>query len=374
MATRTAANDSGLRLLALLLGIGACAANAELLIHSAVAAAAAADGQQDFVRARFPSSPMVLQLPGGTKPEGLCSGPAGSFFVTGLNGRVLWLERASGRSVVVADEGAGALLTGCKYDAQSRRLYVAGGPACRAYAYAIDADAPARVVGRHVLHLAAPGGYINDVALGNSSVWFSDSLHPALYSIPRAYEGASPGTITRHPLTPRARFTGSPPLQEAANGLAEASPGAVVFAHYHAGQLYRLDTRQQQQPAQQLEAGVGRHATPASAPQLLRLPVIDGKRVMPDGLWFSDASTLWVADNFNNRLLKLHVSEGAATARLACVVTAPPGVFNTPTTLTTTADDGMLWAVNAHFLDCPFFLPCTWQRYEVVGARLDALC
>ena len=33
------------------------------------------------------------------------------------------------------------------------------------------------------------------------------------------------------------------------------------------------------------------------------------------------------------------------------------------------AADGRLWAVNAAFLDCPFYKPCTDTRYEVVGVR-----
>ena len=121
----------------------------------------------------------------------------------------------------------------------------------------------------------------------------------------------------------------------------------------------------------------------------LALPAVDGKRILADGLAFErplellagsvaaappagdaapSTTTLWLSDNFNNRIHKLSVS--AASAAIECTVTSP--LLRTPTTLA--IQGGYLWAMNARLLECPFLLSCSWQKYEVVGSPLSALC
>jgi hypothetical protein len=224
----------------------------------------------------------------------------------------------------------------------------------RAFIYKLTQNSSTTVSSKTVLQLSRNGGYINDVAIGQTAIFFTDSVKPSLYSVPRFVKAGQKITVSRYNLGPG--FTGGSLLQEAANGIVEAAPGILIFAHFAQGNLYRL--------AVDNGSSVGR-------PQLLQLPAIDGKKVNPDGLWLVDKTELWVADNFNNRLLKVQFSSTNYTsATVVCVVTSP--AFNTPTTLTT---QGIyLWAVNARFLDCLFFKPCLQQPYEIVGERLSKLC
>eukprot|EP00775_Hariotina_reticulata_P010640 gene10640-10798_t len=243
---------------------------------------------------------------------------------------------------------------GVKYDPQTHQLYVAAAISGRAFIYQLAQNSSTTVSSRVVLQLSSNGGYINDVAVGHTAVFFTDSVKPTLYSVPRLVRPEQNIAVSRYDLGPG--FTGVSPLREAANGIVEAAPGILIFTHFSEGNLYRLAVHN--------GSSVGR-------PLLLQLPAIDGKKVNPDGLWLVGKAGLWVADNFNNRLLKVDFgSTNYTSATVECVVTSP--AFNTPTTLTTQGN--YLWVVNARFLDCLFFKPCLQQPYEIVGENLSKLC
>lgn len=76
------------------------------------------------------------------------------------------------------------------------------------------------------------------------------------------------------------------------------------------------------------------------------------------------------------RLIKLQLAPDHASAAAACVIQPrlPDGrpALRAPTALA--FRDGLLWALNARLLDCPFVLPCTRQHYEIVAVRPGDVC
>jgi uncharacterized membrane protein YgcG len=371
----------------------------------------------------------VVALPNGTRPEGVTTDNGSGFYVASLAGVVLHVDGEKNITSVVAREPGVALTVrqlkrrycdtahvshvaaesapyspqnlirplrswchttqGVKYDETRHRLYVTGALTGALYMYDLVPGSRVRVAEAGKLLLSV-GGYTNDVALGAERVYVSDSFKPLVHSLPRDFDLRRPPTVTRHPLGKG--FVGVPmiPLLEGANGLAEAAPGLLLVANYKQGQVYLLDTRSavtQSGTGNSSSSGSGSSGSSSggggkggsrSLPVSLGLPAhVSGKRIWPDGLLVTDGGqSLFVADNFNNRILKISLgwslNQGAAVprARVVCVLTSP--LLAAPTTLTVAS--GRLWAINAHFLDCPFFLPCTWQEYSIVGAKLSDLC
>lgn len=281
-------------------------------------------------------------------------------------------------------------LQGVKYDAEQHKLFVAGALSGKAFVYSLARGSFTEVVHRQMLMLS-PGGYLNDVAVGATRVYFSDSFKPFIHSIPRVFGWEEQVQVTSHYLG--LNFIGVPmvPILEAANGLVEAAPGVLFVSNYKEGQLYMVNVTQGsnalegvqrgdvQQETSRMDVGMNKgHGVQPMSVANLQLPLqVDGSRVFPDGLILdpSNSSILYVADNFNNRILKVQIhgstlAPSVATASVGCVLRSP--AYNTPTTLA--IHNRTLWAVNAHFLACLFFLPCTWQEYEIVGIKLQELC
>jgi hypothetical protein len=77
------------------------------------------------------------------------------------------------------------------------------------------------------------------------------------------------------------------------------------------------------------------------------------------------------------RVLRLQLARDYSSANVTCVL-APstkrggPRALRAPTALAFRG--GLLWALNARLLDCPFVLPCTDQQYEIVAMRPSDLC
>ncbi|MEV0291705.1 MULTISPECIES: hypothetical protein [unclassified Kribbella] len=280
------------------------------LIVSAVALTVAA-------AAPFPAS---IPLPNDFAPEGIATGPKNTFYAGSLtSGDIYRGSLRTGKGAIFVDAPPGRQAVGLKVEREAKRLWVAGGLQGKAYVYSTRD-------GRTVADLtltAAPNSLINDVVVTKRAAYFTDSFNPALYKVPIGKHGriGSPQTI---PLTgPAAAIIGELPNL---NGI-DATPDGrtLIVGHTPLGALFLVDPK----------TGVSRAIT------------ITGGALTPDTVdgILLDGKTLWVVENFANRLVKIKLSPDLTSGRITAAVTDP--LFRVPATV---AESGnRLALVNARF-------------------------
>lgn len=254
--------------------------------------------------APFPSS---VPLPNDFAPEGIAVGTGSTFYVGSLvDGDIYVGDLRSGEGELLADV-TGRAAVGLKVDEPHHRLFVSGGATGRAYVYDTrDGSTLADVV-----LTTAPGTLLNDVVVTDDGAYFTDSSQPVLFKLPIARDGSlgSPETI---PLSgPAAEIVAFPNL----NGIdATPSGDTLVVGHSQRG-IFTVDPD-----------------TGASAPVALTGPPLTPGTA--DGILL-DGRTLWVVENFANRLVKIRVAPDLSSGQVVSVLTNADvdGGFRIPTTV-----------------------------------------
>jgi sugar lactone lactonase YvrE len=280
------------------------------LIVSAVALTVAAG-------APFPAS---IPLPVDFAPEGIAAGPESTFYAGSLiTGDIYRGSLRTGEGAIFVDAPPGRQAAGMKVEESTQRLWVAGGLNAKAYVYSTrDGSTVADLT-----LTATPGTLINDVVVTNDAAYFTDSFHPALYQVPIGPGGAigAPQTI---PLSgPAAVIIGELPNL---NGI-DATPDGktLIVGHSPLGALFLVDPLTGVSSAIEVTGGT---ITPGT----------------PDGILL-DGKTLWVVENFSERLVKIELSPDLTSGVITAVVTSD--LFRVPATV---AEDGnRLALVNARF-------------------------
>jgi hypothetical protein len=340
-----------------------------------------------------------------------------------LSGAVVHVDLARNTSRVVHRE-PGIALSGAKFCPQQQALFAAGSLSGRGFIFHLQKASSSSsssgevqqqyvVARKEVVQLAKPAlSYINDVALSSDRAYFTDSFRAVLYSIPRfaadAPAAASSGSSSTAEARPVLRHaTGSYFAtqlgQFRANGLAvyESNDTAdtLLVANTHTGNMYSAivpktaaaeaassttgsssDSTSSRLGAAATAHGLldqlklhGQQGLPAVVREF-PLPTIEGgktsDRLLLDGVWVSNRSTAYVADNYNNRVWGLAVQGSLNSVKLSCMFQSP--VLGVPTTLT--YQQGLLWTVNAHLDTCFPFLPCPKHKFEVVGIDATEEC
>ncbi|KAF6264462.1 hypothetical protein COO60DRAFT_126418 [Scenedesmus sp. NREL 46B-D3] len=281
------------------------------------------------------------------------------------------------------------------------------------------------VTKKEVVQLAKPAlSYINDVALSTDRAYFTDSFRAVIYSIPRfaaeASAAESSSSNSRNGSSDAARsrpvlrhstggYFATELGQFRANGLAvyasSESADTLLVANTHTGNMYSVvvpkaaataaaskngsissssssgsGNRSSQPRAAAAGHGLlgqlllhGQQGPPAVVRELALPTILGGKtsdRLLLDGVWVSNSSMAYVADNYNNRVWGLAVNASAMGVELSCLFEQP--VLGVPTTLT--LQQGLLWAVNAHLDTCFPFLPCPNHKFEVIGIDIEEEC
>jgi hypothetical protein len=267
----------------------------------------------------FPES---IPLPVDFAPEGIAVGTGSSFFVGSLaDGDIYRGDLRSGTGSVLVDAPPGRFAVGLKVDERHHVLIVAGGPTGEGYAYDADDGTPIDVV-----QLAVPGtSLINDVVVTADGAYFTDSLSPAIYKVPIAPDGTlgNPETITV--TGPAGALVGFPNL----NGIEATADGdTLIVAHSQLG-LFTVDPSTGVSEAIALAGG---ELTPGT----------------PDGLVLRGRS-LWVVENFSNRLVEVRLSPDRSSGVVTDVVTNDDldGLLRVPTTAA--LHGSRLAVVNARF-------------------------
>lgn len=265
------------------------------LIVSAVALTVAA-------AAPFPAS---IPVPNDFQPEGIATGPGATFYVGSLtSGDIYRGSLRTGEGAIFVDAPPGRPAVGMKVERSAQRLWVAGGPTGRAFVYSTrDGSTVA-----NILLTSAAASLINDVTVTNDAAYFTDTFNPVIYKVPIG-PGARIGQPQSIPLSGPAAVPGDFPNW---NGIDATRDGkSLIVGHSSRGAMYLVDPVTGASRTIEITGGT---ITPDTADGIL----LDGK-------------TLWVVENFANRLVKIELDPGLTSGRIVAAVTHP--LFRVPTTV-----------------------------------------
>lgn len=279
------------------------------------------------------SFPATIRLPDGFQPEGIDTTESTTFFVGSIPTGAIWrgdLRTGRGRTLIAGHRGRAAV--GLKADEQGR-LFVAGGVTGRAFVYDV---ARRRLLRSYRLGAAGPS-LVNDVAITDRGVFFTDSSLGRLYRVPFRRDGslgAQPDVRTLRLRGDYANVAGS----INANGITDTPDGRrLLVVQTATGKLFRVDP------------GTGRAA---------RVAVTGAALTGGDGL-LRNGRTLYVVRGAVNAVSVLRLSADGRTAVAGAPITSP--AFDFPSTVA--AYGRRLYLPNARFTTPRAPQP---TRYDVV--------
>ena len=259
--------------------------------------------------------PEVISLPNGFRPEGIAIGNGSTFYVGSLaNGAVYRGDLRTGAGDALVPAQSGRVSVGLEFD--GGLLYVAGGSTGQAYVY--DAATGASVAS---YQLTTGPSFVNDVVVTKEAAYFTDSFQPVLYRVPL---GGAPG-VAVIPLGGDFTFV---PGAFNTNGIDSTPDGkTLVIVQSTLGALYTVDPGTGVADQIDLSGGV----------------VSSGDGILLDG------KTLYVVQNFLNRVAVVSLAPDLSAGVIVAVVTNP--LFDVPTTIDERGN--RLYAVNARFSTPP---------------------
>lgn len=188
-----------------------------------------------------------IYTPNGSAPEGFAIGAGGAMAYNGsLDGSVYKVNLVTGEGAYLVpvkdpDIANGAcILLGLRVDPRTNYLFAAGCGSGKAYVY--DADNGALVM---EFQLAEPDvSIINDLAITEDAVYFTDSAQPYLYRLPLSGNGELPpdsDSVTKI-LLPEEFAIDPAVFCCGANGIAATPDGeTLIIGHSNLATLYRVD-------------------------------------------------------------------------------------------------------------------------------------
>ncbi|MBC7678359.1 MAG: superoxide dismutase [Pseudorhodobacter sp.] len=181
------------------------------------------------------AGPDTIDLKTGSLPEGITTGPGDTFFAGARkDGAVRQYSTTSGallRTVVAPRDGAVAV--GLLYDADTGRLFVAGGTTGELTVY--DAATGAVLFAAD----AGDGRFLNDVTVTKDAAYFTDSSRAELIVVPFGKKGSLPTSGRFEVLTVHGDYV--QPRGFGLNGIRDLPGGDLVVVS--GGVLYRVDPR-----------------------------------------------------------------------------------------------------------------------------------
>lgn len=267
--------------------------------------------------------PPLIELPADFGPEGIASGTGTTFYAGSLaaatRGQILAGDLRTGEfAELVAPTGIPAI--GMKHDARSNLLFVARGGSGTGAVYDAASGAEIAVYEFQPPSPPAPAPattFINDVVVTREAAFFTDSAAPFVYRVPLGPRGEPGSAVATIPVPARG------------NGIAATPSGAHLFlVDPTGGQLYLMDA-----------------ATYAVSPIDL-----GGEPVRPADGVLLDGTTLYVVQNFMNRVAVVELTPDYHSGRIARYITEPFAsnpLTRVPTTIAEFGDS--LYAVTAGF-------------------------
>jgi hypothetical protein len=263
-----------------------------------------------------------IPIPDDFAPEGVAVGENATFYVGSLwDGDIYRGSLRTGRGRLLVDTDGG-MAAGLKVETARNRLWVAGGVTGKGLVYDTrDGDLIAS------LELTEAGAsLINDVFVTRQAAYFTDSMHPNIYVVPLG-PGRRIGDPETLPVTgPAGADIGFPGL----NGIVATSSGStLIVGHSLLGGVYTVDPK-------------------SGASERISLPAGVIPSGVSDGLLL-EGRTLWVVENFNNRVTELRLSRDLSSGFVTNVIDNSDvnGLFRVPTTIARHGENLVL--VNGRF-------------------------
>ncbi len=263
-----------------------------------------------------------IALPDGFQPEGITVGKHGTAYLGSRgDGDIYAVNLRNGRGRVIS-QGPGTPSIGLKI--AKGRLYVAGGPSGTGR---VVSTSTGKVLASYPFSTGAPGtSFVNDVVLGKSGAWFTDSLQAQLYRVSYAKK-ASKAKVTTKRLSGDWKQTAG---VNNANGIA-LSPDrrSLLVVQSNTGFLFRVNPK----------TGVARRV------DLGKTLLSNGDGLLVKG------RTLYAVQNRQNQIAVVHLNAHGTRGRLVDTLTTADlpkgGRFAVPTTVA--AYRGSLYLPNARF-------------------------
>jgi len=270
--------------------------------------------------APFPSS---VPLPDDFSPEGIAVGTGSTFYAGSLkDGDIYRGDLRTGAGAVFIDAPPDRQAGGLKVEESRHRLWVAGGFTGHGYVY--DTRTGASLADFELTTLQS---VVNDVVVTKDAAYFTDSMQPVLYKVPIAANGAIGAPVTIALSGPAAAL---PDVFPNLNGIDATPSGDVLIVnHTLLGALMTVNPVTGASRTIQVTGGA---ITPGTSDGIL----LDGR-------------TLWVVENFSERLVGIELSPDLTSGVIVSAVTDADvdGAFRIPTTV---AEHGSRLAlINARF-------------------------
>ncbi|MGH3118105.1 MAG: SMP-30/gluconolactonase/LRE family protein [Gaiellales bacterium] len=255
--------------------------------------------------------PEKIALPNAFQPEGVAISEKGTFYVGSIpTGAIYRGSIKTGQGAILNPGGAGRAATGVELD--DGKLFVAGAGTGKGFVYSARSG---ELLATHTF-TTATDTFINDVAVARGGAYFTDSRRQVLYRVGR-------GGVEEIPLTGDIQFIAG----FNANGIEAARDGkALIVVQSNKGKLFKVDPR----------SGETREI-------VLNEPVMNGDGILLDG------RTLYVVQNFNNRVAVVKLNRRLTSGTVITHLTDPD--FDVPTTIDDFGE--RLYAVNARFRPQP---------------------
>ena len=269
--------------------------------------------------AHSPRFPNRIALPNGWQPEGITAGRGTTVYVGSLaTGGIFKANVRTGAGRVLVTSATGQAV-GTEFENRANRLWVAGGLSGDVRVYNASSGMLLRT------YSFGMGGFLNDLVVTRRAVYITDSSRQRLDVIPLGPHGALCPESAAFTLPLTGDFT-LVPDQFNANGIV-ASRGWLILCQSITGQLFRVNP----------STGVTKRINLGTA----NATNCDGLEV--------HGSTLYVVQNFSNRVAVFRLGSRLTSARLLRTLTSAS--LDIPTTAAYQA--GRLYVANARFTTVP---------------------
>jgi sugar lactone lactonase YvrE len=190
-----------------------------------------------------PAFPKIVPALDGSLPEGFAIGKGTTAYNGSIDGSIykVNLRNGEGEILVPADDPfAGCTKLGMRVDRRSNHLFVAGCEVGNALVY--DADTGALIMEYQLDDSGA--SVINDIAVTQDTVYFTDFGQPFIYSLPLSKNGRIPGdedAAIAIPLTGDFE-NGDNPIGVFANGIVATPDGStLIIGNSGSSKIFKVD-------------------------------------------------------------------------------------------------------------------------------------
>jgi sugar lactone lactonase YvrE len=187
--------------------------------------------------------PKIVPVPDGSYHEGFAIGRGTTAYSGSPDGSIykVDLRSAQGEILVPAEPNFDVFndcyKLGMRVDRRSNYLFAAG--CFWGNAYVFDAETGAEIM---TYQLAPFGTVINDLAITQDAVYFTDFTGPFLYRLPLSANGRLPAGSAAMPLPLSGDFVNDDPFCCAGNGIVATPNGkTLIVGNSNNAQIYRVD-------------------------------------------------------------------------------------------------------------------------------------